>query len=147
MPLRLEDRLADTLPESDIFQSIFQAERHICQRKLSPNSVPDQFTPAFNQRLFDVKGETIGHTILIVDILIIEVVQLRVVIAPAKRIAALFRNLLNINVALFHTLYQLTNANDIIKSRTLRCDSLLRTRHGRLAIAAKRADHKHQKRY
>ena len=35
----------------------------IYQRKLSPNSVPDQFTPAFNQRLFDVKGETIGIAI------------------------------------------------------------------------------------
>ena len=48
------------LPESDICQPIFQAERHFCQHKLSPNSVPAQFTPAFNQRLFDVKGETIG---------------------------------------------------------------------------------------
>lgn len=54
-----------------------------------------------------------GHTILIVDILIVEVVQLRVVIATAKRIVAPFRHLLNTNVALFHTLYQLTNANDI----------------------------------
>ena len=35
----------------------------IYQRKLSPNSVPDQFTPTFNQRLFDVKGETIGIAI------------------------------------------------------------------------------------
>ena len=50
-------------PESDICQPIFQAERHICQRKLSPNSVPAQFTPAFNQRLFDVKGENIGIAI------------------------------------------------------------------------------------
>ena len=32
----------------------------IYQHKLSPNSVPEQFTPTFNQRLFDVKGETIG---------------------------------------------------------------------------------------
>ena len=52
------------------------------------------------------------QTILIVDILIVEVVQLWVVIAPAKRIAAPFRNLLNTNIALFHTLYQLTNTND-----------------------------------
>ena len=88
-----------------------------------------------------------GHTILIVDILIIEVVQLRVVIATAKRIAAPFRHLLNTNVALFHTLYQLTNANDIIKSRTLRSNHLRRIHHGRLAIAAKRADYEYQKRY
>ena len=88
-----------------------------------------------------------GHTILIVDILIVEVVQLRVMIATSKRIAAPFRYFLNTNVAIFHTLYQLTNANDIIKSRTLRSNHRLRTRHRRLAIAAKRADHKHQKRY
>ena len=88
-----------------------------------------------------------GHTILIVDILIIEVVQLRVVIATAKRIAAPFRYFLNTNVALFHTLYQLTNANNITERRTLRRDSLLRTHHGRLAIAAKRADYEYQKRY
>ena len=88
-----------------------------------------------------------GHTILIVDILIIEVVQLRVVIATAKRIAAPFRHLLNTNVALFHTLYQLTNANDIIESRTLRSRLSRRTRHGRLTIAAKRADYEYQKRY
>lgn len=87
------------------------------------------------------------HTILIVDILMIEVVQLRVMISPTKRIAALFRYFLNANVALFYTLYQLTNANDIIERRMLRRDSLLRTRHGRLAIAAKRADHEYQKRY
>ena len=43
--------------------AIFQTERHICQHKLSPYSVPDQFAPVFNQRLFDVKGETIGIAI------------------------------------------------------------------------------------
>ena len=74
-----------------------------------------------------------GHTILIVDILIVEVVQLRVVIATAKRIAALFRYFLNTNVALFHTLYQLTNTNDIIERRTLRSNHLRRIHHGRLA--------------
>ncbi|MDY4643990.1 hypothetical protein [Prevotella sp.] len=68
-------------------------------------------------------------------------------IAPAKRIVAPFRNLLNTNVALFHTLYQLTNTNDIIERRTLRSNLLLRTRHGRLAIAAKRAGQERQKRY
>ena len=88
-----------------------------------------------------------GHTILIVDILIIEVVQLRVVIATAKRIAALFRYFLNTNVALFHTLYQLTNAKDIIKSRTLRRRLSRRARHRGLAIAANCADHECQKRY
>ena len=88
-----------------------------------------------------------GHTILIVDILIIEVVQLRVVIAPAKRIATPFRYLLNTNVAIFHTLYQLTNANEIIKSRTLRRNLLPHTRHIGLAIAAKCADYEYQKRY
>lgn len=134
-------------PESDICQPIFQAERHICQHKLSPNLILAQFTPAFNQRLFDVKGETIGHTILIVDVLIIEVVQLRVVIAPTKRIAAPFRYLLNTNVALFHTLYQLTNTNDIIERRTLRSRLSRRTRHRGLAIAAKRAGHEYQERY
>ena len=88
-----------------------------------------------------------GHTILIVDILIVEVVQLRVVIATAKRIAAPFRYFLNTNVALFHTLYQLTNANDIIESRTLRRNLLMRTRNRGVAIAAKRADYEYQKRY
>ena len=51
------------LPESDICQPIFQPQRHICQRKLSPNSVPDQFTPTFNQRLFSINSETIGIAI------------------------------------------------------------------------------------
>ena len=88
-----------------------------------------------------------GHTILIVDILIIEVVQLRVVIATAKRIAAPFRNLFNTNIALFHTLYQLTNTNDIIERRTLRSRMSRRTRHRGLAIAAKRANYEYQKRY
>ena len=50
-------------PESDICQPIFQAQSGICQRKLSPNSVPDQFTPTFNQRLFSINSETIGIAI------------------------------------------------------------------------------------
>lgn len=49
--------------ESDICQPIYHAERHIYQRKLSHNSVSALFTPAFNQHLFDVKGETIGFPI------------------------------------------------------------------------------------
>ena len=88
-----------------------------------------------------------GHTILIVDILIVEVVQLRVVIATAKRIAAPFRHLLNTNVALFHTLYQLTNANDIIERRTRRSKLSRRTHHRGLAIAAKCANYEYQKKY
>ena len=51
------------LPESDICQPIFQAQSGIYQRKLSPNSVPDQFTPTFNQRLFSINSETIGIAI------------------------------------------------------------------------------------
>ena len=47
-------------PVGDIYQPICHAKQPIYQRKLSPNSVPALFTPAFNQRLFDVKGETIG---------------------------------------------------------------------------------------
>ena len=50
-------------PESDICQPIFQAKSGIYQHKLSPNSVPDQFTPAFNQRLFGTNSETIGIAI------------------------------------------------------------------------------------
>ena len=50
-------------PESDIYQPISQAQSGIYQRKLSPNSVPDQFTPTFNQRLFSINSETIGIAI------------------------------------------------------------------------------------
>ena len=50
-------------PESGIYQSISQPQSGIYQRKLSPNSVPALFTPAFNQRLFSINSETIGIAI------------------------------------------------------------------------------------